>query len=82
MAKVPEVSSIIAKVSLVLSLFWGRKRWPRKRLRETIAANHSGRQFGLYRAKQTRFAGMLLIFLKTLPTLAPLLPTPTCPQHR
>ena len=40
----------------MLSLFWGRSRWPRKKLRETIAANH-GREFGLYRAKATRFAG-------------------------
>ena len=40
----------------MLSLFWGRTRWPRKKLRETIAANH-GREFGLYRAKATRFAG-------------------------
>ena len=40
----------------MLALFWGRSRWPRKKLRETIAKNH-GRQFGLYRAKVTRFAG-------------------------
>lgn len=40
----------------MLSLFWGRTRWPRKKLRETIQANH-GREFGLYRAKVTRFAG-------------------------
>lgn len=53
MAKLPDVASVIANVQLVLSLFWGRKRWPRKRLRKTIAANHGGKQFGLYRAKQT-----------------------------
>lgn len=40
----------------MLSLFWGRTRWPRKKLRETIKANH-GREFGLYRAKVTRYAG-------------------------
>jgi len=57
MAKLPDIAALIAKVHTVLSLFWGRKRWPRKRLRETIAANHGGKQFGLYRAKQTRFAG-------------------------
>ena len=39
-----------------MSLFWGRKRWPRQRLRELIRTNH-GSNFGLYRAKQTRFAG-------------------------
>ena len=44
------------QVSTVLSLFWGRTRWSRKKLRETIAQNH-GREFGLYRAKVTRFAG-------------------------
>ena len=60
MAKLPEVLAIITKVGLILSLFWGRKRWPRKRLLETIAANHGGKQFGLYRAKQTRFAGTFL----------------------
>eukprot|EP00967_Tisochrysis_lutea_P154693 scaffold307790_cov28-Tisochrysis_lutea.AAC.1 len=55
-AKVPEVANVISKVGNVLSLFWGRSRWPRTKLRETIAANH-GKEFGLYRAKQTRFAG-------------------------
>jgi hypothetical protein len=43
-------------VGSVLSLFWGRSRWPRKNLRATIKENH-GREFGLYRAKVTRFAG-------------------------
>jgi hypothetical protein len=57
LAKIPAVAAVIAKVQVVLSLFWGRKRWPRRRLRETIAANHGGKEFGLYRAKQTRFAG-------------------------
>lgn len=55
-AKLPEVANIIAKVSTVLSLFWGRTRWPRTKLREVIEANH-GKSFGLYRAKATRFAG-------------------------
>ena len=56
MAKIPDVAAIIVKMGIVLSLFWGRKRWPRCKLREVIFANH-GRQFGLYRAKVTRFAG-------------------------
>lgn len=56
MAKIPEVAAIIAKVQKVLSLFWGRKRWPRRKLREVIL-QHTGKQFGLYRAKVTRFAG-------------------------
>ena len=56
MAKIPEVAAIITKMGIILSLFWGRKRWPRRKLRETIQANH-GKSFGLYRAKVTRFAG-------------------------
>ena len=36
MAKLPQVAAIIEKVHLVLKLFWGRKRWPRRRLREAI----------------------------------------------
>ena len=56
MAKLPQVAAIISKMGIVLSLFWGRKRWPRRKLREVILANH-GREFGLYRAKVTRFAG-------------------------
>lgn len=56
MAKIPGVAAIITKVQLVLSLFWGRKRWPRKKLKEVIYAK-TGRRYGLYRAKATRFAG-------------------------
>jgi hypothetical protein len=56
MAKIPEVAEIITKMGTILSLFWGRKRWPRRKLREVILTNH-GRSFGLYRAKVTRFAG-------------------------
>jgi len=56
MSKIPEVATVISKTGTVLSLFWGRKRWPRRKLREVILANH-GREFGLYRAKVTRFAG-------------------------
>lgn len=37
-------------------VFWGHKRWPQRKLREVITANH-GKSFGLYRAKVTRFAG-------------------------
>lgn len=54
--KIPDIAQLLEKVSLVLSIFWGRKRWPRKKLRELIKANH-GKEFGLYRAKVTRFAG-------------------------
>lgn len=59
LGKLPEVAAIINKVGTVLSLFWGRTRWPRTKLREVIRANprHSGKEFGLYRAKPTRFAG-------------------------
>ena len=56
MAKLPQVAEIIEKVQLVLKLFWGRKRWPRRRLREAIYTR-TGLCFGLYRAKVTRFAG-------------------------
>ena len=56
MAKLPQVAAIIEKVQLVLKLFWGRKRWPRRRLREAIY-KRTGLCFGLYRAKVTRFAG-------------------------
>lgn len=56
-AKLPAVAEIIAKVQVVLKLFWGRKRWGRNKLREVIAKNHEGKRFGLYRAKPTRFAG-------------------------
>ena len=59
LAKIPEVAAIISKMGVILSLFWGRKRWPRRKLREVILQNH-GRSFGLYRAKVTRFAGVLL----------------------
>ena len=56
MAKIPEVAGVIAKVLRVLNRFWGRKRWPRMKLKEVAAKNH-GKKIGLYRAKQTRFAG-------------------------
>lgn len=39
-----------------MKVFWGRRRWARKKLREVIERNH-GKKFGLYRAKVTRFAG-------------------------
>eukprot|EP00965_Chrysotila_dentata_P210361 6185846-Pleurochrysis_carterae.AAC.2 len=41
---------------MVLNVFWGRARWPRMKLREVIYKNHQ-KSFGLYRAKETRFAG-------------------------
>lgn len=56
-AKIDEVQACIVKVKKVLKLFWGQKRWPRNRLREVIKANHDGADWGLYRAKATRFAG-------------------------
>lgn len=55
-AKISEIAEILRKSSCILRLFWGRKRWPRNRLRELIASHHH-RNFGLYRAKPTRFAG-------------------------
>lgn len=56
LAKIPAIADVLKRSSSILALFWGRKRWPRNRLREVIAQNH-GRVFGLYRAKPTRFAG-------------------------
>lgn len=56
MAKLPQIDAIIEKVQVVLKLFWGRKRWPRRKLREAIN-QRTGLAYGLYRAKQTRFAG-------------------------
>lgn len=41
----------------MLKVFWGRKRWARKKLREVTKKNHNGVELGLYRAKVTRFAG-------------------------
>lgn len=55
--KLEPVKSIICKVKRVLSIFWGRSRWPRLKLKEVIAQNHGGESWGLYRAKVTRFAG-------------------------
>ena len=52
----PPGAEILENVQLVLKLFWGRKRWPRRRLREAIYTR-TGLCFGLYRAKVTRFAG-------------------------
>lgn len=56
MGKIPEVESVILKCQKILNRFWGRKRWARKRLREIVLKNH-GKKLGLYRAKETRFAG-------------------------
>ena len=56
LAKLPDASNIISKVQKVLSLFWGRRRWPRKKLCEVIQQK-TGKKFGLYRGKATRFAG-------------------------
>ena len=38
LGKLPAVAAIIAKVGKVLALFWGRTRWPRKKLREVPLA--------------------------------------------
>ena len=60
LAKLPQVAAIsaaiIAKVQIVLRLFWGKKRWPRRKLCEVIQQK-TGKKYGLYRAKATRFAG-------------------------
>jgi hypothetical protein len=48
---------VIKKVKAILNRFWGRMRWPRTKLREVTAKNH-GKELGLYRAKDTRFAGV------------------------
>eukprot|EP00966_Prymnesium_polylepis_P086055 1991594-Prymnesium_polylepis.2 len=55
-AKIKQVGAVIKKTGKVLNRFWGRKRWARTKLRETIEKNHR-KKFGLYRAKKTRFAG-------------------------
>lgn len=57
LAKIKEVKETITKVKSVLNLFWGRSRWPRLKLKQTISSNHNGASWGLYRAKATRFAG-------------------------
>ena len=54
--KIPEVAAVIKKVGRVLNRFWGRTRWARTKLRETVETNHK-KKIGLYRAKVTRFAG-------------------------
>ena len=55
MGKIPEVNAVITKVGKVLSRFWGKTRWPRAKLREVTAVNHS-QSIGLYKAKLTRCA--------------------------
>ena len=55
-ARSKEVAAVIKKSNAILNLFWGKKRWPRTKLREVIAVNHK-KEFGLYRPKATRFAG-------------------------
>ena len=56
LGKIEEVAAVIKKANAILNLFWGKKRWPRTKLREVIAVNHK-KEFGLYRPKATRFAG-------------------------
>lgn len=50
------VASVIADMQRILRQFWGRTRWPRTKLKEVTRGSH-GKELGLYRAKQTRFAG-------------------------
>lgn len=57
LAKIPEVKTAIDKTHLILNRFWGRQRWPRNKLREVAMRRHGKPKIGLYRAKQTRFAG-------------------------
>ena len=59
MAKLPEVAAIIAKVQKVLSLFWGRKRMPRRKLREVIL-QHTGKQFAASTKTRHKICGQML----------------------
>lgn len=57
--KIDIVAVTISKMQLILRRFWGKTRWPRTKLKE-IARNNHGKAIGLYRAKETRFAGKYL----------------------
>lgn len=59
LCKLPAIAEVTAKVKTILSLFWGKRRWPRNRLREVIKENHGGKGWGLYRSKVTRMAGTI-----------------------
>lgn len=56
LGKITEVAEVINKVNKVLKQFCGKTRWGRARLKEISKENH-GKSLGLYRAKDTRFAG-------------------------
>lgn len=49
----------------ILARFWGKTRWPRAKLKEITKSNH-GHSLGLYRAKETRFAGKFLELSRAL----------------
>ena len=74
MAKIPDVAAAIRGCQTILARFWGRTRWARTRLRELIKLKHN-KDFGLYRAKVTRFAGVAapspLPSPSTLPSRSP-----------
>ena len=55
-SQIPEVARVIANTQKIINRFRGRTRWPRNRLREVVLRNQ-GKNMGLYRAKDTRFAG-------------------------
>lgn len=57
LGKLPAFQKVIQQCKAILKIFWGRTRWPRLKLKETIRKNHEGATWGLYRAKATRFAG-------------------------
>ena len=57
LGKLPAFQKVIQQCKAILQIFWGRTRWPRLKLKETIRKNHEGATWGLYRAKATRFAG-------------------------
>lgn len=54
----PAVASVIADMQRILRQFWGHTRWPRTKLKELTKASHE-KELGLYRAKETRFAGKI-----------------------
>ena len=75
-ASIPEVSVVMDKMDDVLHRFWGRSRWPRTKLKETVLANH-GKPLGLYRAKATRFGGKVCCERTPVPPHCP--PSPLTP---
>lgn len=80
MAQISSIKEVHSKVNEVLALFWGKKRWPRKKLREVIQENHKTK-FGLYRAKQTRFAGKFREMSRMLRVKADLQQVVVCQEY-